>query len=153
VPPRPPAPAPFEVFDPLRNPELHRGPVEILPRNFRMGLEERVRAAAGAPAWMRRARRLERRRAELLAALEEAWRASTPEAWPDRAQAWDLGAVNGEIESYNAYFPIERSLPMDPALRDYTLGGQPWHPEPLLDAAWIIARFPAAQAGGAARSR
>lgn len=147
---RPPSPKPHsEGTNPLDCPGLHRGVVEILPRNFIMTLEERVRAMAGPPAWMRRARRLERHRAELEAVLDEAWQASTPIAWAARAAAWDLSAINREILDYNAYFPIERGLGMDPALRDFTCAGQRWEPLPTLDAAWILARFPPAGAGHA----
>jgi hypothetical protein len=138
---------PARGTDPLDSPGLHRGPIEILPRNFTMPLEERVRAQMGLPAWMRRARRLERHRAALEEALEEAWLQSTPAAWKARAQAWDLTKVNKEILDYNAYFPIERGLAMDPALRDFTQAGERWQPLPELDAAWILSRFPPAGAG------
>jgi hypothetical protein len=134
--------------DPLDSPGLHRGPIEFLPHNFTLTLEDRVRAMAGAPAWMRRSRRIERHRAALEASLEEAWRKGTPATWEACARAWDLAAFNQEIRDYNAYFPIERGLAMDLSLRDYTLAGERWLPLEEIDAAWILSRFPPAGAGG-----
>ena len=131
----------------LESPGLRGRPVEILPLPFKLGLTERVRALAGAPSWVRRARRLERRQEALEAELELAWRRSDPVRWPQQAGAWDLAAMNAEIDAYNAMFPIERNLPMDPASRDFSWDGRPWRPRPRLDVAWILARFPAAGAG------
>jgi hypothetical protein len=120
--------------DPLHSPGLH-GRLRLLPRAFRMGLEERMRAAAGLPAWIRRTRELELRLEELESALERAWRRS------------DLQEINAVIVAYNLNFPIERDLPMDLRSRDYTHRGAPWRPLPPIEASWILDRFPAARAG------
>jgi hypothetical protein len=132
--------------DPLHSPGLH-GRLRLLPRAFRMGLEERMRAAAGLPAWIRRTRELELRLEELESALERAWRRSDPQRWAGRAHAWDLQEINAVIVAYNLNFPIERDLPMDLRSRDYTHRGAPWRPLPPIEASWILDRFPAARAG------
>ncbi len=132
--------------DPLHSPGLH-GKLRFLPLNFRLGLQERMRAAAGLPAWIRRTRNLEQALEELECTLEVACRRSSPGAWERTAASWDLSVVNTAIEAYNDNFPIERDLPMDPRSRDFSHQGRPWKPLPALDSAWILERFPVEGAG------
>ncbi|HET7138242.1 MAG TPA: hypothetical protein VFI04_07785 [Gaiellaceae bacterium] len=63
--------------------------------------------------------------------------------WRRIAERWDFGEVNDLIERHNRYYPIEARLPMDPRTRDYVkIGGRSYRRE-LLDAAWILDRYPA----------
>jgi hypothetical protein len=72
-----------------------------------------------------------------------AQRGDDPEAWRRVAERWDFGEVNDLIERHNRYYPIEARLAMDPRTRDYVkVGGRSYRRQPL-DAAWILARFPA----------
>ncbi len=63
--------------------------------------------------------------------------------WRELARAWAFDDVNELIRQHNEWYPIERQLPMDPRTRDYVLiHGRSYRREPL-DAAWVLAEFPA----------
>ena len=63
--------------------------------------------------------------------------------WREIARTWSFADVNELIGQHNEWFPIERQLPMDPRTRDYVLiHGRSYRREPL-DAAWVLAEFPA----------
>jgi hypothetical protein len=126
---------------------FHGKPIEILPLPFKLDIGDRMKAAAGLPAWIARRKRLERSLARLRKELDNAWRLATPATWPDVAKAWDLGKFNREIEGFNKYYPIERNLPMDPRIRDFVEGDARWKPLHFFDTAWILAEFPPDGAG------
>src|SRR5204862_7927 len=74
--------------------------------------------------------------------LEEAY-AERATDWHAVAERWDFGDVNDLIERHNRWYPVESRLAMDPRSRDFVkVGGRPYQREPL-DAAWVLARFPA----------
>ncbi|WP_354699324.1 hypothetical protein DSM112329_05036 [Paraconexibacter sp. AEG42_29] len=58
------------------------------------------------------------------ARLEEA-HARDPEgleaAWTQTVEGWNFSKVNLLIQQHNAWYPIERDLPMDPRTGDYVL--------------------------------
>ena len=114
---------------------------------FILSTEDRLKAAMGLPAWMQRRKRLERRMDRLRQELRMEWEVTSPSDWIELAKAWDLKILNEEIIEYNAYYPIERQLPMDPSLRDFVELGKRWRPLPLVDADWIMAEFPPRGAG------
>jgi len=88
-------------------------------RNFTMTLADRVRAAAGPPAYMRRLREIEDIEARL---LREVLHGADP------AQL-DLRRINDLIERHNRYYPCEANLPMDPRSgRLVERGGRAWMP-------------------------
>jgi hypothetical protein len=85
--------------------------------------------------------------------LAEAWNALRLECagdgerfareWRECAGRWDFDEVNDLIERHNRHYPAESRLPMNPKTGDFVLiNGRPYTREPL-DAAWILARFPA----------
>jgi hypothetical protein len=110
-------------------------------------------ATGGPPRWMERlmsvengirrekralAERYERLRRELAddpAAFAERWRAIA------HAQRYD--ELNELIRRHNAYYPIERDLPMDPRTGEYLkiLGRS--HVRPELGPEWVLELFPA----------
>jgi hypothetical protein len=62
--------------------------------------------------------------------------------WRSVARRWNFIAVNQLIERHNRYYPAEARLPMDPRTRDFALvNGEPYRKR-LLDAAWVLERFP-----------
>lgn len=62
-------------------------------------------------------------------------------AWSATVEAWDFDAVNLLVEQHNAWYPIERDLPMDPRTGAYIGAfGQDFRRRPL-DAAWALAQF------------
>lgn len=84
--------------------------------------------------------------------LHEAWRelrAIFPDdderfarEWQTTVDEWDFREVNELIRQHNAWYPIERDLPMDPRTGDYVLvSGRPYR-RAELDAAWALRRRP-----------
>jgi hypothetical protein len=118
-----------------------------LPRRIRRFTPEadRYLASLGGPLpYMQRLRQIDDETAAVEERLAEAYAAhrGDPEGWRRLARRWDFGAINDLIERHNRYYPIEARLPMDPRTRDYVkVGGRPYRRD-LLDAEWILGRFP-----------
>jgi hypothetical protein len=114
-------------------------------RNFRPEADNFIASLGGPLPYMRRLRTIEEEIDRHLARLEEAYdeHRDDPSAWRRVVEAWDFGEVNELIEKHNRWYPIEARLAMDPRSRDFVkVGGRPYTREPL-DAAWVLARFPA----------
>jgi hypothetical protein len=121
-------------------------------RNFRPDADAAVRALSGPPLWMRRLRDIENALEWHEVFLEDAWRTVAKEAdgpedfarrWEETARTWRFRQINRLIDQHNRNFPIEARLPMDPKTRDFVrINGRPYRRE-LLDADWILERFPA----------
>jgi hypothetical protein len=121
-------------------------------RNFRPDADAAIRALGGPPVWMRRLREIEDGIEWHEVFLEDAWRTLAKEVdgaeefarrWEETAAAWRFGRINGMIDQHNRNFPAEARLPMDPKTRDFVrINGRPYLRE-LLDAEWILERFPA----------
>lgn len=112
-----------------------------MPMNFKLTLEERVRAAAGVPAYMRRKRRIEDLEQALRQALDEVYQDVLAETGDEQAakserltqaKAMDLRLLNDLIERHNKYYPIEANLPVDVKTGKFLMMGKPWVPEALL---------------------
>jgi hypothetical protein len=113
-------------------------------RNFRAEPDNYLASLGGPLPYMKRLRRIEEEIAAHVDQLAEAYaaRAGT-DAWRRTAETWDFGEVNELIEKHNRWYPIEARLAMDPKSRDFVkVGGRTYRREPL-DAAWVLARFPA----------
>jgi hypothetical protein len=105
-------------------------------RNFSITTADRIRAAAGPPAYMRRKRHIE----DLVASLEQRVRVAIARAGGDvdaaRRDAEDSPAIvkllrelDRLIASHNRYYPIEANLRLDPTTRqELDRGGRPWQP-------------------------
>jgi len=114
-------------------------------RNFRPEPDSYLASLGGPLPYMQRLRQIEALEAEAVARLAEEYGAYGDDAlrWRAVAESWDFDAVNELIEKHNRWYPIEARLAMDPRTRDFVrVGGRPYRREPL-DAAWILARFPA----------
>jgi hypothetical protein len=114
-------------------------------RNFRSEPDLYLASLGGPLPYMRRLRAIEAETATHVAELAEAYaeHGDDPEAWRRIAETWDFGEVNELIERHNRFFPIESRLPMDPRSRDFVkIAGRPYRRNPL-DAAWVLAQFPA----------
>lgn len=146
-----------------------RSPAERLVERSRIGddglgrplddrARQRVRSVESVlrgdaiPRYIRRAAEIERGVREAEAALGEAWRALRDELgagrefgarWRAVAEAWDFGELNTLVEQHNAWYPIERDLPIDLKTRDYVLVNGHDYRKRILDAAWVLERFPA----------
>jgi hypothetical protein len=137
-----------------------RAPAERLVQRSRIGdagigapLDERARQRVRSieavlrgdalPRYMRRAREIERAVEDHEEALAVAYeQRAGPADWIRTAEGWDFGAVNTLIEQHNAWYPIERDLPMDLRTLDYVLVNGRDYRKRVLDAAWVLERFP-----------
>jgi hypothetical protein len=123
--------------------------------NFRPDADSAIRALGGPTIWMRRLRAIEEELDGHELQLAEAWHELAREVedaaefsrlWRETARRWSFARVNELIERHNRNFPAEARLPMDPRTRDFVkINGRPYQRE-LLDADWILARFPAERA-------
>ena len=124
-------------------------PQRYRPRNFRPSPDSYIASLGGPLPYMRRLRQIAEETAEHERQLAEA-RAELlatgggfAAQWRRLARGWRFDAVNELIERHNRYYPAEARLPMDPTTRDYSLvNGRPYRLA-LLDAGWILQRFPA----------
>lgn len=97
---------------------------EFMPRYMKRAAEIEQGTRAHADALRARRAELEAEHAGDAAALEAAWTAAV--------EGWNFDAVNKLIEQHNAWYPIERDLPMDPRTGDYVLiHGHSYRREPL----------------------
>ena len=139
-----------ELTRATRQSPLRGKPLERRPRLGPTSVESYFASLNGPLPYMVRLRRIEELVRAHVEALEAAWAALAGEApadlagrWRELAAAWDFSVVNELIDRHNRWYPAESRLPMDPSTGDYRLvGGRPYTREPL-DAAWILARFPA----------
>lgn len=147
-----------------------RSPAERLVAESRIGdeavgrpLSDRARQRARSvedvlrgdaiPRYIRRAAEIERGVREVERALAAAYAALREEVGEDVAEfarrwhahvaAQDFSALNVLIGQHNAWYPIERDLPIDLRTRDYVLVNGHDYRKPELDLAWVLARFPA----------
>jgi hypothetical protein len=120
---------------------------------FDAGALERYIRSAILPRYMVRLRQIEDDLAHTRAMVERAYLelraacADDPELfarrWRETAESWRFDELNELIRQHNEYYPIERNLPVDPKTGDYvTIIGRS-HRRELLDADWILERFPA----------
>jgi hypothetical protein len=121
-------------------------------RNFRPTADGYLAALGGPLPYMVRLRQiadetrwheeeLERRRLELGAECDGD-AGEFARRWLALAEGWNFAAVNALIDKHNRYFPVESRLPMDPRTGDFALVNGEHYTKPLLDAAWILERFP-----------
>ncbi len=137
--------------------DLETSPVKGKPlsqrlRNFRPDADSAIRALGGPTVWMRRLRAIEDEIERHEEQLDAAWRQLAYDAadaeqfariWRETAERWSFAQVNELIDRHNRNFPAEARLPMDPRTRDFVkINGKPYQRE-LLDARWILARWPA----------
>jgi hypothetical protein len=137
----------------LKGNPLAGQPIRQRLRNFRPDAAAQLAALGGPLAWMRRLRAIEiaislheRQLDDAREALREAYGddgARFARVWRELAERWDFHEVNDLIARHNRHFPAESRLPMNPRTGDFVLlNGKPYT-RPPLDAAWILARFPA----------
>jgi hypothetical protein len=127
-------------------------PVRQRLRNFRPDADAAIRALGGPALWMRRLRQIEDETEWHEVFLEDAWRTLAKKVddpgefsrrWEETARTWRFPRINTLIDQHNRNFPAEARLPMDPRTRDFVrINGRPYQ-RSLLDAAWILERFPA----------
>ncbi len=69
--------------------------------------------------------------------------------WRDLAREWPFPAeLDTLIEQHNAWYPIERDLPINPRTGEYVRVGGRWYGRPELGPDWILEQFPAEPSTG-----
>ena len=132
---------------------LRGKPLRRRLRNFRPSVDGYVVSLGGPLPYMVRLREIAAQTAEHETDLELAWCRLAAECegnpgrfareWRRRAERWAFHEVNDLIDRHNRFYPAESRLPMDPRRRDFVLvNGEHYWKRPL-DAAWVLARFPA----------
>jgi len=122
-------------------------------RNFVAEADSYVASLGGPLPYMQRLRAIHDETEAHTASLERRWlelarecrgdEAEFARRWRRTAERWSFAAVNELIDRHNRWYPVESRLPMDPRSGDYALvGGEDYRRTPL-DAAWVLARFPA----------
>ena len=115
-----------------------RTSLDDYPTNFKISLAERVRAAHGLPAHIRRKRRIEDLEAATVLALAQILEEAEAEfgkgsdaaqkVLAEQAKEVDLRLINDLIDRHNKYFPIEANLPIDVRTGGLLMLGEPWEP-------------------------
>lgn len=126
------------------NPLIGR-PLRRRLRNFQAEADLYLASLGGPLPYMQRLRDIDQAVDAHTTRLAEAHaqHGGDPERWRRIAWRWDFGAVNDLIVRHNRWYPVEARLAMDPRTRDFVnVGGKPYRRE-LLDADWILERFPA----------
>lgn len=129
-------------------------------RNFRPDVDRYVASLGGPLPYMERLREIEAQTRDHERRLGEAWTELAGECrgdasrfarrWGALAARWSFAEVNDLVERHNRYYPAEARLPMDPRTGDFVLvAGESYRKRPL-DAAWVLARFPATLGAAAA---
>ena len=112
-------------------------------RNFTVDAGSHLASLGGPLPYMIRLREIERLVDAHLSALAERYAIVERARWPAVAERWSFHEVNDLIDRHNRWYPLEARLPMDPRTGDYVLvNGEHYSRRPL-DAAWVLARFPA----------
>jgi hypothetical protein len=124
-------PLPRRVLQRERSVESYlRG--SVMPRYMQRAAEIEQLTRLHAIALRGEHARLAEEHAGDAAALEAAWSAAV--------EGWSFEKVNTLIRQHNAWYPIERDLPMDPRTGDYVLvHGRPYRREEL-GPAWARAQ-------------
>jgi hypothetical protein len=128
-------------------------PLPVRARAFRPTAEAYLVATRGPLPYMLRLREIERGTAEAEGSLQVAWEGLAVECaadpirfhreWAARAQTLRFDELNDLIDRHNRWYPAESRLPMDPRTGDYALVNGQDYRLALLDAEWVLERFPA----------
>ena len=120
-------------------------------RNFRPEADGYLASLGGPLPYMLRLREIEALTSGHDRALREERerlertlsRAELPAVWRAVAEGWRFDEVNELIGRHNRWYPAESRLPMDPRRGDFVLVNGRDYRLPRLDAAWVLARYPA----------
>jgi hypothetical protein len=141
-----------KLHEDVRESPLAGGRIEQRLRNFKPSPDSYIAALGGPLPYMTRLRSIHLETLQHERQLVEARREVAEETggdealfgrrWRETAARWNFSEVNELIARHNRWFPAESRLPMDPKTGDYALVNGEHYTRPLLDADWILERFP-----------
>lgn len=127
-------------------------PLSDRARQSRRSVETYLKGGV-RPRWMERVVDIDGEIADHRRRLARAYRALREECAGDRhvfaerwtalARAWHFDEANALIEQHNAWYPIERDLPLNPRTGDYVNVGGRSYRRPVLGSDWVLEQFPA----------
>jgi hypothetical protein len=127
-------------------------PISSRARSSRRTVEAYLKAGV-RPRWMERIGDIDAGIARERRQLARVYRALQGECagdpalfaarWRARARGWDFDELNALIEQHNAWYPIERDLPLNPRTGDYVRVGGRSYRRPILGEQWVLEQFPA----------
>jgi hypothetical protein len=128
----------------LRDSPLKGRRLPLRLRNFRPDAGSYLASLGGPRPYMARLRQIAALEASHEQSLAEAYAAlgDDPVAWGALAEEWDFREVNELIDRHNRWYPAESRLPMDPRTGDYALVNGTSYRRELLDARWVLERYP-----------
>jgi hypothetical protein len=136
----------------IRSIPLTGKPLPIRIRNFRPSADSYLAAARGPLHYMLRLREIEAQSSAHKESLRAAWltlagacagdAARFRRRWRAEAGRVNFDEVNDLIDRHNRWYPAESGLPMDPRTGDHALVNGRDYRLRLLDAEWVLARFP-----------
>ena len=126
-------------------------PLSSRSRQAKRSIEHYLKSGV-RPRWMERVGDIDAGIAHERRRLARAYRALQIECrgdaelfaarWSARARSWSFDELNVLIEQHNAWYPIERDLPLNPRTGDYvTVGGRSYR-RPVLGPEWVLEQFP-----------
>jgi hypothetical protein len=126
-------------------------------RHHKRTLENYLKAGS-VPRWMERVGEIDAGIARERRHLARAYRALQGECagdpqlfaarWRACARGWPFDELNELIEQHNAWYPIERDLPLNPRTGDYVRVGGRSYRRPVLGPEWVLEQFPPAADAG-----
>ena len=139
------------VLERLEDPRSGGRPISERARRTQRSLENYLQAGI-RPRWMERLIEIDRGIAGEKRRIERVYRALHEECgqepalfarrWRALARSWAFDHLNELISQHNEWFPVERSLPMDPRTGDYVpIGGRSYR-RPVLGPDWVLEHFP-----------
>jgi hypothetical protein len=130
-------------------------PLSSRARQTQRSIEAYLKAGV-RPRWMERVGEIDAGIARERRRLARAYRALRGECagdpelfaqrWSACVRSWpfeELEELNELIEQHNAWYPIERDLPLNPRTGDYVRVGGRSYRRPVLGPEWVLEQFPA----------
>ena len=137
-------------------------PLSSRARQTQRSIEAYLKAGV-RPRWMERVGEIDAGIAHERRRLGRAYRALQGECggdvelfaarWSACARGWSFDELNVLIEQHNAWYPIERDLPLNPRTGDYVRVGGRSYRRPVLGPEWVLEQFPLPPAHADARRR
>jgi hypothetical protein len=127
-------------------------PLSDRARRYQRSIEAYLKGGQ-RPRWMERVAEIDHGIERERKRLARAYRALCEECagdprsfanrWRALARSWSFAELNQLIEQHNAWYPIERDLPLNPRTGEYVPVAGRSYRRPVLGPEWVLEQFPA----------